>query len=147
MTSGQEPIGGGDALAPVLGLADHVEVLEELQEPAQAAPDDRVVVDQQDPDRPLFVSHDRHPLPILGCIRLLRSVGSSAGSMHQRKDSFGLGDVTQTLRTEVAEQRALAEVAAQLDRPCCRRGTSPRRWRAPGALRRGRAGGRSSGRP
>ena len=38
-----------DGAPPVLGLADDLDVVEELEEPVQAAPDDRVVVDQQHP--------------------------------------------------------------------------------------------------
>ena len=40
-----------DALEAVLGLADDLDVVEQLEVAAEAPPDDAVVVDEQDPDR------------------------------------------------------------------------------------------------
>ena len=114
ITSGSEAVGGGHALAPVLGLTDHVEVLEQLQEPAQAAPHDGVVVDQQHPDRAFFVSHRLDPLPLSDSSDCAASLERRAGSMHQREHAFGLRHVAQALRAEVAQERARRQRAVQL---------------------------------
>ena len=49
-TSGSERLDLLDRAAPVVGLAHDLDVVEELEEAEQAAPDDGVVVDEQDPD-------------------------------------------------------------------------------------------------
>ncbi len=118
ITSGDEPIGRGDALAAVLRLADHVEVLDQLEEAAQPAPHDGVVVDQQDSDRTGFVRHAVAPVFRLGLVIGRPAGGPRAGSMHQREDALGLGHVTQSLLTEVAQHRALRGPSAdQVDGP------------------------------
>ncbi len=58
---GVERAGPGDALGAVGGLADHLDVVLHLQEGAQAAADDLVVVDQQDADRGQGVRHRGPP--------------------------------------------------------------------------------------
>ncbi len=47
---GLELLGAGHALGAVAGLADHLDVVLDLQEGAQAAADHLVVVDEEDPD-------------------------------------------------------------------------------------------------
>jgi hypothetical protein len=47
---GLEPAGHGDALAAIGGLADDLDVVLQVEEHAEAHPDDRVVVDDQDAD-------------------------------------------------------------------------------------------------
>ena len=46
-----EPAGHRDALAAVGGLADDVDVVEQVEERAKPRPDDGMVVDEQDADR------------------------------------------------------------------------------------------------
>ncbi len=48
----RQALRGLNAGHPVLGLADHLDVVEQIQERAEAASDDRVVVYQQDADQP-----------------------------------------------------------------------------------------------
>ena len=105
MTSGREPLGERDALAPVLGLADDLDVVEQLEEAAQPAPDDRVVVDEEHADRSLLLGHGVAPLG---------GRFMAARSMHERVDSFRLRQITQPLGAQVAQDRAGGQPPAEL---------------------------------
>jgi hypothetical protein len=108
-----QAVGGGNALAAVLGLADDVEVLQQLQESPEPTADDGVIVHQQDANRPLFVSHSLGPLNP-GCLGRRLVTETRARSMHQSEDALELNHVAQPVRPEVAQHGPLREPRAEL---------------------------------
>ena len=43
---------------PVIGLTDHLDVVEQLEVASEAAPDDPVIVDEEDPDHVRSLQHE-----------------------------------------------------------------------------------------
>ena len=79
---GLEPVHDLDGLDAVLGLTDHLDVVEQLEISAQPAPDDAMVVDEHDADGP-GLGH--------GCSLVRVSAGAGAVRHHRSTPPDGAG--------------------------------------------------------